>query len=270
MMLWMCCASALAGQAEDLAAEGAPKQIVDQAEVLQPAQHQQLERYAEAWERDLGVELVVVTVTSVAEGRPLDLALALEQAWGLNQDVVRNDVLLLLVLDPEQPRQGRAELVLGAGLRRALPTDWESTFMLDYFYPELERGQGPAALIRWAHTVNARILDRPDEVRRGATVALPLPGPPEEAGWPLWSKLFFGLFVALGLGSAAYALLQRRFCFNHPVPEPMYTLPESEQRALLPKGGRVGDGVDFLRQEVLCCPVCAQKRVISRALPPML
>ncbi len=258
-MLWMV-GMAFAGQAEELAeAARLDGHVVDQAGVLSGAQAGQLALQAQALEGDLGVWVQVVTLPSVHQGDALDLSLALSERLSLSAMPEQNDLLVVLVAEPP-----RLEVLTGPGLRPVLTPAWEQELMLRYVAPELERGLGAAALIRWMHKTDERLREQAQLARMGASA----PGfhaPPPLEPWdrrPLWwaAALLFGV----GLGAVAYAFAQRRFCFNHGVPVPMVALSELEEISVLSPEQRLENGLHPERHEVLRCAVCGGHRVLSR------
>lgn len=254
---------AFAGQAEDLA-DLARRQghVVDQAGVLSAAQGEQIALQAAALEQDLGVWVQVVTVPSLEDGDALDLGLALSQSLDLSASPEQNDLVALLVSDPE-----RIEVLVGPGLRPVLTPAWEKEMMLRYVFPELERGLGAAALLRWMHKTDERLRSDAQSARMGASApGFHAPPPPEP--WdrrPLYGAA--ALLFGVGIGAVAYAFAQRRFCFNHTLPLPMFALSELDENSVLSPEQRLENGLHPERHEVLRCPECGAHRVLSRDRP---
>jgi uncharacterized membrane protein YgcG len=261
MMFWILgVGSALAGQAKDLA-EQAPQSahVFDAAMVLPLAEGSQLEQQAASMEEEFGVWIQFVTVPQVDEGSALDLALSLSESFGLNQSAEQNDVLVLLVSEPR-----KIEVVVGLGLRPVFSKFWEDEMMLSYVYPEVERGQGASALVRWMHKVELRIRLLGPDARYGATAPrfgwVPPPEPADNG--PVFRGIAALLFAG-GLGAWVVFVFRRRFCFNHPFPVLMYNLSETADDAYLSAQQRREERFLPRRHEVLCCHFCGQTRVLS-------
>jgi len=116
----------------ELPAETAPAglpslagRVVDNANLLTPAQEATLSVRSEAMERQTGAQFVIVTVTSLG-GRPIaDYATALGNQWGIGREG-HNDGVLLLVA----PNERQVRVAVGDGLMRAF-ADSEAQQIID-------------------------------------------------------------------------------------------------------------------------------------------
>ena len=89
--------------------------VNDYAKVMQPAAAQKLEGILRALEKKTGVEVAVVTVTSLDELPIEDYAVDLYKKWGIGKKGVDEGVLILVA-----PNDKRVRIEVGYGLEGAL------------------------------------------------------------------------------------------------------------------------------------------------------
>lgn len=89
--------------------------VNDFAKVMQPAAAQKLEGILRALEKKTGVEIAVVTVTSLDELPIEDYAVDLYKEWGIGKKGVDEGVLILVA-----PNEKRVRIEVGYGLEGAL------------------------------------------------------------------------------------------------------------------------------------------------------
>src|SRR4051794_35522876 len=94
--------------------------VSDVAGALDPDQERALNDELSALDRDLGVEVAVVTVDSVDGETPKSFATPLFQRWGIGKAGADNGVLVLLVLGTERD----VEIEPGYGLEGLLTDAW--------------------------------------------------------------------------------------------------------------------------------------------------
>ncbi|MFT5585001.1 MAG: putative membrane protein YgcG [Cognaticolwellia sp.] len=237
--------------------------VSDDAQVISAFEMEQLHFTAQELDTDLGVRLVLVTVARVEEGSSLDLGLALAERWGLNDTPEENDLLLLLVSSRAQ-----TVTVSGRGLQPILTPEWEHQIAVDYVEPELFRGQFGSAMVRWLYKLDLRLREQTYAARHGATAwKFSLEHAPEVVEQPWWFLRAVGVLgFSAGLGALAYTLVQRRFCFNHSFPLRMRLVDEAVDQDDMSELQALQDSVQPERHQVLRCPICGDKRVISREL----
>ena len=96
-----------------LPALGGP--VVDEADLLSPAEERRLDRLSSELERRTSDQFVIVTLDSL-HGRPIEeIGLALGNSWGIGQKDKDNGVLLVVA-----PNEKKVRIEVGYGLERIL------------------------------------------------------------------------------------------------------------------------------------------------------
>lgn len=128
--------------------------VSDTAHVLDGAAVRRLNQSLDALERDLGVEVAVVTVPSVS-GTPKEFATALFQRWGIGKAGTNNGLLVLLVMD-----RRRLEMETGYGLEEMLPDGWLGVMQNDVMVPRFKKGDFAEGLLAGVERVGERLRSR--------------------------------------------------------------------------------------------------------------
>jgi uncharacterized protein len=192
--LWLS-AMAPAVHALDVRALKPQGYVSDFAGKIDPASRTQLERYAAQLESRTGVELALVTLSTL-DGEPVeDVANRLFETWGIGKKGKNEGVLLLLAI-----AERRSRLEVGYGLEPVLP-DGAAGDILRSMRPALRENHYGDAFILAARRIGERValakgidpatLDAPKPVRarRGR-------GAESEDLWPL--LVLAGVVLLLG------------------------------------------------------------------------
>lgn len=166
--------------------------LSDFAGVVDAASRGQIERYGREIEDSTGVQMAVVTISSL-EGEPIeDVANQLFRAWGIGTKKSNEGVLLLLAI-----RERRSRLEVGYGLEPILPDGMAGSILRTMRGPLREQPPHYGdALILGAREIGSRILQakgvslespRPSRVRE--------PSPVQSLYGYLPFLLFLGLFL---------------------------------------------------------------------------
>lgn len=129
--------------------------VVDQAELLTPADEAELARQSEALEREIGPQFVVVTVASL-QGRAIEeYGVQLGRAWGIgHQD--RDDGVLLIVA----PRERKVRIEVGYGLESRITDPFAARVVRESVLPEFRRGRFPEGIKAGSDALVARLRSR--------------------------------------------------------------------------------------------------------------
>jgi uncharacterized protein len=110
--------------------------VVDQADLLTPAEEEMISRKSEALEKEVGPQYVVVTVSSLNDLPIERYSLELARHWGLG-DKARNDGLMLLVA----PGERRVRIEVGRGLERRVTDVFAAKVIEEQALPNLGQGR---------------------------------------------------------------------------------------------------------------------------------
>jgi uncharacterized protein len=132
--------------------------VVDQADLLDPAQEQALVAKSEALERGSGHQLVIATVASL-EGREIEpYANALFRAWKLGGREKDDGVLLLVA-----PNERKVRIEVGYGLEPVLTDALSSLIVRRQILPRFKAGDMPGGIVAGADAVAGQIGLPPDQ-----------------------------------------------------------------------------------------------------------
>jgi uncharacterized protein len=110
--------------------------VVDQADLLSPAEEQALAAQSAAIERDTHAQYVVVTVRSL-EGAPIeDYGVRLGRAWGIGRKGVNDGVILLVA-----PAEKEARIEVGYGLEKRLTDPFAGKVLRERVIPAFRNGR---------------------------------------------------------------------------------------------------------------------------------
>lgn len=166
--------------------------VNDFANVVDPAQKQQLEAFCTKVEQELGVQFALVTVDTL-DGQPIeDFANELFRKWGVGTKKDNQGVLLLLVV---KDRKSRIET--GRGIEPFL-TDGFSGSILRSMIPQLRANDYGAALISGSREM-ANQIAQGKNLPFSENVAPVRPAPRDDSGGgiPIPLIIFGVLFVLM-------------------------------------------------------------------------
>jgi len=125
--------------------------VVDQADLLSPAQEQAIAAKSEALETASGRQFVVATVASLQGYEIRDYGYRLARSWGIG--TARNDGVVLLVA----PNERQVAIEVGYGLEPIL-TDALSIFIIrEQILPWFKQGDMPGGIISGADAILAQL-----------------------------------------------------------------------------------------------------------------
>jgi uncharacterized protein len=142
---------ALLALASPVAAQSFPQltgRVVDQANLLTPAQEQAISSKSEALEAQTGRQFVVATVNSL-EGRPIeDYGYRLGRAWGIGREKQDDGVILLVA-----PNERKVRIETGYGARVFLTDAVSSVIIRNSILPEFRKGDYAAGITAGADQI---------------------------------------------------------------------------------------------------------------------
>ncbi|MFM4962978.1 YgcG family protein [Aeromonas bivalvium] len=116
--------------------------VVDEAHLLSPEQASRLTRTLATFEQGSGVQLVVVSLTSL-EGETIEeYGYQLGRHWGIGQQGKNNGVLLII-----SPEDRKVRIEVGYGLEGVLPDAIAANIIQTQVLPEFRRGDMAAGIL---------------------------------------------------------------------------------------------------------------------------
>jgi uncharacterized protein len=239
--------------------------IADVANVIPDEAEVGLEAKLTSLERDLGVELAVVTVVDV-DSTPKDFATRLFERWGIGKREANNGLLVLMVMG-----QRRLEMETGYGLEGILPDGWLGSMQAEVMVPQFKQGYFDRGLIVGLEAIDRRLREHADEARRGSPLAA---GPAKLVANSSYSAPLFALPLPLliGIGLAITLLFATglwwvmkpitRRC--KPCNEQMLQLDELADDKHLDKGQRAEERIGSVNYLVFICGGCQTTTTVRR------
>ncbi len=230
--------------------------VSDLAEVLPPDDRAVIDSKISALERDLGVEIAVVTVQEI-DRTPREFATALMERWHVGKAAASNGLILLLVL-----KTRRFSSEVGYGLEPILTDSWLGAMQAKTMVPRFKAGDYEGGLRAGLDEIIGRIRQYPDDAREGArnigkTSSRPTlaRSPPGDSG-PLGASLFG---ATLALGAIFLVVMVRRSrqrrrckqCQRH-----LHRLTEAEEDKYLSKGQQSEEDAGSVDYDVFVCETC--------------
>lgn len=275
LAIWMFCSVALGAQFDDIPNPASQDAwLTDQAGVLSAEESKRISALAESMYRDLGVDVVLVTVPQVNGGTPKELATALFNKWRPGDAQANNGLLILFSLGDR-----RLEMETGYGLESLLPDGWIGTMQQQYMVPAFKEGHYGEGLVKGMQHVDARLRLNPEAARLGAPAPVYDPSPPDAVPdhvayeynpWldselmPIYGGAGGGLVLLAG--ATFYIRRRRRSCLLHDKSVRMERLSEVDEDEHLNKGQVMEESLGAVEHDVFVCPQCSATKVFSRSL----
>ena len=131
--------------------------VVDQAELLSPAQEAELSAKSEALEKSTGRQYVIATVKSLDDQDVADYSFALGRHWKIG-DEKRDDGVVMVVA----PNERKVWIATGYGAEGVLPDILIGRIVRDTILPRFKAGDLPGGIIAGSDAV-IKQLSLPDE-----------------------------------------------------------------------------------------------------------
>lgn len=137
--------------------------VVDQAQLLMPADESELTSKLESLEAKSFDQLVVVTVPSL-QGYPIeDFGYQLGRKWALGQKKVNNGLLLIVA-----PNERKVRIEVGYGTEGVMPDALASNIITGTILPHFRRGDFTGGIIAGVNDISDALLLDPAEVAKRA------------------------------------------------------------------------------------------------------
>ncbi len=140
--------------------------VVDQAELLSPAQEAELTQKLAALERASSRQLVVATVASLQDNPIEDYGYQLGRQWRIGQQGANNGVILLVA-----PTERRVRIEVGYGLEPILPDALSSQIIEQQILPRFRANDYPGGIMAGADAIIAQLQAPPEAAERAAQAA---------------------------------------------------------------------------------------------------
>jgi len=205
---WVCALLLLVLAALPASAQEFPKlsgRVVDAANLLTPADVQELDSKLAALEQRSSRQLVVATVPSLGGLEIEDYGYRLGRAWGIGQKEANNGAILLVA-----PNERKVRVEVGYGLEPILTDAFTNRVIDEVIVPRFKAGDMPAGIKAGTDALIAQLQAPPEVAERAAIEAAQKraqqrQGSAQSRGAPS-SLIFWGLiilFVMLSFGRRA-------------------------------------------------------------------
>ena len=143
------------GEAANAGAEAkfqALGRVVDEADLLAPAEEQRIAAISAAIEREVGPQFVVTTVPSL-RGEPIEFfSIDLARRWGIGHSE-RDDGVMLLVA----PNERKVRIEVGRGLERRVTDPFAAEVLRDQVLPRFREGDLAGGILAGTEAIAARL-----------------------------------------------------------------------------------------------------------------
>lgn len=186
------------------AAQSFPKlsgRVVDQANLLSPAQESELSAKSEALEKQSGRQFVVATVNSLEGLEIEDYGTRLGRHWGIGTEAEDDGVILLVA-----PNEKKVRIETGYGAEGFLPDILAGRIIRNDILPRFREGDMAGGIMLGSDAVLRQMSLPPEEARATVSEAEASEAARDERGSGLFPLFFWGmiiLFVLLGMARRA-------------------------------------------------------------------
>lgn len=129
--------------------------VVDQAQLLTPADEQRLAAAAETVERETGAQFVIVTVPELGGRAIADYGVDLGRTWGIGRRGHDDGVLLIVAVAERQMR-----IEVGYGLERRITDPFAAKVIREQVRPRFQAGDFPGGISAGSEAIIARLRSR--------------------------------------------------------------------------------------------------------------
>ena len=126
--------------------------VVDQAELLAPADEAKLSQDSEAVERETGHQFVVVTLASLQGYKIEDYGVRLGRHWGIGRKGVDDGVLLIVA-----PRERKVRIEVGYGLEKRVTDPFAAKVIGERIAPAFQKGRFAEGIVAGSGAVVERL-----------------------------------------------------------------------------------------------------------------
>lgn len=249
--------------------------VTDLANILPPDAVQRLNERTEAIRRDLGHEVLVVTVDDVSPGTPKDFSTSLFNRWGIG-DATRNDGVLILLVTGQR----RLEIETGIGMESILTNAWLQEMQQRAMVPRFKKGDLPGGLDAGLVSIEMQLRNHaraqggsPGDAAPLSAMApstepsyssgvqeTPMSGG-EAAGWLAGLAGVLGTMVMAPIGLFVWIRNRSRRCQN--CKTPMLLLDEVADDSHLTEQQKLEERLGSVNHLVFVCPTCPHTKAVA-------
>jgi uncharacterized protein len=171
--------------------------VVDQADLLSPAQEDELAAKSEALETRTGVQFVVATVNSLEDLTIEDYGYRLGRHWGIGREAEDDGIILLVA-----PNERKVRVETGYGAEGFLPDILAGRIIRNDILPHFRDGEMGGGIMAGAGAILEQMLLEPEEARARAA-ARQIEARRGERGFNPFPLVFWGMVLAFVLLSIA-------------------------------------------------------------------
>lgn len=178
--------------------------VVDQADLLTPAQEAEIVGKLEALEKQSGRQLAVVTIADLQGYEIADYGFRLGDKWGIGTKEKDDGVLLIVA-----PKERRVRIEVGYGLEGILTDALSGRIIRNDIVPRFKTGDFPGGIVAGVDALVKILALPPDEARQIAAQAEEEEKGAQGSGNMIFVLLFVLIFFILpmmlrGRGGRAY------------------------------------------------------------------
>lgn len=140
--------------------------VVDQADLLSPAQEADLTARLDALQRASSRQLVVVTLASLQDLPIEDYGYQLGRRWGIGQGGANNGVLLIVA-----PNERKMRIEVGYGLEGIMTDALSGRIIRETITPYFRRGDYPGGIFAGADAIIVQLQAPPEAAEQAALAA---------------------------------------------------------------------------------------------------
>ena len=189
--------------------------VVDQAQILSPAQEAQLTQKLEAVEQASSRQLVIATVTSLEDHPIEDYGYRLGRAWGIGQSEANNGMILLVA-----PTERKVRIEVGYGLEPIMTDALSHQIIQQQILPRFRENDYPGGINAGTDAIIAQLQAPPEQAEQRALEAAQAQRTSQSnrrggSAFPLifWMIILFFIVIPMlrsGFGGRRYAGRRRR------------------------------------------------------------
>ncbi|MDH7571468.1 MAG: TPM domain-containing protein [Armatimonadota bacterium] len=219
--------------------------VSDTAGVVDAATETRLNQLIADLERRTGVEIAVVTLSSVGDDTPKEVATELFNRWGVGKRERDNGVLVLLVMDAR-----RVEVETGYGVEGVLPDGKVGELLRTYAVPRFRQGDFGGGLLALVRSMASVLEGAGAEVRGGSrTTHRSRGGSLAPLGW----GAAVGILFLIGVG---YGVWRRSIRRCPQCGKRMRLLSKEQEKAYLAEDQRFEEELGAVNWKVWRCDDC--------------
>ena len=161
--------------------------VVDNADLLSPAQEQELTQKLEALQQASSRQLVVATIPDLQGYEIEEYGVGLGRAWGIGQSEANNGIILLVA-----PNQRKVRIEVGYGLEGIMTDALSNRIIQRQIVPRFRDDDYPGGIMAGADAIIEQLQAPPEAAEQRALAAQDAGG---EGGGSSWVPLIFWVAV---------------------------------------------------------------------------